>query len=185
MSGPTKSSLLAIAALAIASAATPAAASDLVPALQYRVYGEVSPRCTISQASNATTVSGLQNKATDTVNSTAVDLAFNMACNTPSRVRLSSANGGLRTDAATSDASFTSLVPYRATLSLPGASNALACDSDAMSSDDSSCSREIDETIHDGKGVVRISTEASDKLLLAGTYNDTFTLTVSPRIGDD
>jgi hypothetical protein len=98
---------------------------------------------------------------------------------------MASAKGGLKTDSQSSDSDFASIVGYRATLDLPGASAALECRSEEMASGGTGCVRQLEDPAIQGDGRIRIHTAASGDLLLAGTYNDTVTLTISPQLSGD
>jgi len=182
------SAIVLFASLQLDFAGSARAASipdDLVPSLSYRVVGTISPSCSLSQPTRAVEVVGLQNPDTDTVQATDTDLPFTVACTTPVKVAMISAHGGLLTDSLSPDTDFTSRVGYRATLDLPGASAALECRSDDMASGAAGCVREIQDGAIDGDGRIRIHTDPSGDLLLAGTYRDTVTLTISPQLSGD
>ena len=184
---PSKGALSLATILAICASAGPAFAAD-IPAnlsnsLSYRVVGKISASCSVVQGQHDVSVVGLQNPSTDTVQQTETLLPFSVSCSAPVKVTMASLNGGLKTSAATGDGDFASAVPYRATLDMPGASNVLHCQSDAMAAGGSGCSRnDVGQVAFSGAGKIRIATQASDKLLLAGRYSDTVTLTISPML---
>lgn len=157
---------------------------NLTPAVKYRVVGKITTSCALTQGAREVELVDLQDSATNTVRAASADLQFTIACNAPVRVSMTSHNGGLKAQGGeTSDRDFASLVPYRATLDLPGAPNALQCDSDDMDGAARGCARRIEAEAFDGAGRIRLNTVASDALLLAGTYQDSVTLTISPRLG--
>ncbi|RIX27029.1 hypothetical protein [Sphingomonas edaphi] len=173
--------LAAIALTLSATAAHSATIPDnLASSLRYRVTGTIPTSCSLSQPVSAVEVIGLQNSATDTVNATQTDLPFTISCTTAVQVSMSSLNGGLQTDRTTSDADFASRVEYRATLDLPGNSSVLECRSNVMNA--GGCRRTLVNEALEGNGRIRLNTQTSDDLLLAGTYADTVTLTISPRL---
>jgi len=177
----------ALAQLAFVGAAQAAGIPDnLVTSLRYEVVGTITPNCSLTQPATSVSVVDLQDQSTDTIRSTKTDLPFTIDCNTPVKVAMLSSNGGLATPASTSDQDFATLVAYRASLDLPGAAGALQCDSAAMAPSGSGCQRELTDPVTQGDGAIRLSTDASGQLLLAGTYHDTVTLTVTPQLsGDD
>jgi len=180
--------ILAFGSVQVALPSSAIAASipdNLVSSLNYRVVGSITPSCSLAQRTQAVDVLGLQNLDTDTVQATDTDLPFSVACTAPVRVTMASAHGGLKTDGITSDADFASLVAYHATLDMPGASDALECRSDEMANGGAQCVRELQNAAFAGDGRIRIHTNATDELLLAGTYNDTVTLTISPQLDGD
>jgi hypothetical protein len=173
----------AFATLACSSAAIGASIPDnLVSSLSYKVVGTITPSCTVSQPTQQVEVIGLQDLDTDTIKATDTDLPFTVSCTAPVKVTMASAQGGLKTAATTSDGDFASLVGYKATLDMPGANDALECRSDEMANGGAGCVRQLPNEAFDGNGRIRIHTSASGELLLAGTYNDTVTLTVSPQL---
>jgi hypothetical protein len=172
--------------LALAGSAAAASIPDnLSTSLSYRVVGTISASCSLSQPVQDVEVVGLQNPDTDTVQSTDTDLPFTVSCTAPVKVSMASAKGGLQTDNHSGDADFASLVGYHATLDLPGASAALDCRSDQMTNGGAQCVGQVQDAAIDGSGRIRIHTAASGELLLAGTYNDTVTLTISPQLDGD
>jgi hypothetical protein len=180
--------IVAFAFLQVGLAGNAAAAGipdNLVSSLSYRVVGTITPSCALSQPAQDVEVIGLQDPNTDTVQSTDTDLAFTVSCTAPVRVTMASAKGGLKTDSQSSDSDFASIVGYQATLDLPGASAALECRSEEMASGGTGCVRQIEDPAIQGDGRIRIRTAASGDLLLAGTYNDTVTLTISPQLSGD
>jgi hypothetical protein len=148
--------------------------------LRYRVSGTIPASCSLTQGPSSIEVIGLQDPATDTVRSTSTDLPFSISCTTAVQVSLASLNGGLQSGQTTSDTDFVSLVKYQATLDLPGASAALECQSGAMNS--GGCRRALTNQALEGNGRIRLRTQVADDLLIAGTYRDTVTLTISPRL---
>lgn len=169
----------------VAAAAAAAIPADLAPSLHYKVHGEISAACTLSQTARAVRIVDLADPATDLARAATADLPFEIACNTPVRVALRSRHGGLRFEgAASSDDDFDALVPYRARLDLPRHSGALECDSSAMSTRAANCSDDLDHSILAGHGAVAVRVIPSGGgLLLAGRYSDQLTLSITPVLG--
>jgi hypothetical protein len=166
-------------------ATTSGVPSNLTPSIRYPVSGVIVAACSFSQAGRDVRVLGLADPSTDTVRRTTADLPFDVSCNAPVRVALSSREGGLKFNGApTSDADFTSLVRYDATVHLPGAAAALSCGSQSMSIADG-CHAPDAVTTTSGAGHIAVSVPASDRLLQAGTYRDRVTLTLTPLLGGE
>jgi len=180
--------MVAFACVAFACPGTVGAASipdNLSSSLSYKVIGTITPSCAVSQPTSDVQVVGLQNPSSDAVQSTDTDLTFTVSCTAPVKVSMSSAKGGLKTDGTTSDRDFASTVDYKATLDMPGASDALECRSDQMVNGGAGCTKQLPNPAFEGDGRIRIHTAAASDLLLAGTYNDTVTLTISPQLAGD
>ena len=180
--------LVAFATAQVGLAGSAVAASipdNLVNSLSYKVVGTITASCSLTQPTKDVEVVGLQNPASDTIQSTDTDLPFTVACTAPVKMTMASTQGGLKSDTQSSDGNFLSLVGYQATLNLPGASGALQCRSDQMANGGAQCTGELASQAPNGNGQIRIHTAASGSLLLAGTYNDTVTLTISPQLDGD
>lgn len=169
---------------------SPAAATDipdnLMPSLTYKVHGEITSNCSLSQLGRDVRIVDLADPSTDLARAAATSLPFEIACNTPVRVAMSSRNGGLKFQgAATSDGDFDPLVRYRARLDLPQHSGALDCASEAMGASQASCRDDINQPITSGHGAVDVRVTPGTGLLLAGAYSDQVTVTITPILGSE
>jgi hypothetical protein len=184
-------SLLPVAAVLAAVLCAPAAATftasipgNLSPSLTYKVHGEITSNCQLSQLGRDVQIVDLADPATDLARAATTSLPFEIACNTPVRVAMSSRHGGLKFDgAATSDGDFTPLVRYRARLDLPRHSGALECASEAMGGGQASCRGDIAQPVASGNGAVEVQVAPGTGLLLAGRYSDQVTVTITPILG--
>lgn len=177
-----------VAALAVLCPSASIAGSipdNLKPSLSYEVTGVIRPVCSLNQGQRQVSLIGLANPATDTVRASTVDLPFALDCNSPVRLRLQSDNGGLKSARTTSDPAFLATVGYRATVHLPGMAAALQCRSQDMASTVASCQAETRTAVASGPGRVAVEVAAQDGLLLAGTYRDRVTLTITPVLGGE
>lgn len=178
---------VALAGVALAACSPAAATSipdNLVSSIRYEVHGTISTSCGFVQGGGIADILDLADPADDSVRAARVDLGFKLNCNTPVRMSMTSASGGLAfAGAGTSDRDFTTLVRYRATVVLPGLGASLACQSIAMATANG-CAGQTRETVPSGDGRIEVSVTPSSDLLLAGTYRDQLTLTVTPLLGD-
>lgn len=169
-----------------AMAATTSIPDNLVPSLRYEVSGVIVPACNFAQGGRDAAILGLADPATDTVRAVRIDLPFTVECNSPVRVAMVSNNGGLKhVGVGSSDAAFTSLVPYNAVVHLPSGGSALTCSSQMMSAMQAGCSARTSEPVAAGNGHIAVSVPAQDRLLLAGKYQDRVTLTLTPILGGE
>ncbi len=175
----------AIAAAGLAVPATAADIPDLSPSLRYEVRGQVPVTCSLNTAlaGGAAEFRDPVNRQTNTARADTIELSFTVACNTPIAVRMASQSGGLASAARTSDPDFTSLIAYSAQLNLPGAANALACTSAAMSPAQAGCRGTVTQAVTEGEGAVAVTLAPDGKLLLAGNYADRLTVTLTPILG--
>ena len=180
--------LYLVLAVWTAAAAAPSAAQtipeDLSPSLTYQVRGEVAARCGLSGTNQTVTIADLASPTSDVAQVRTVDLAFDIACNTPVLATLTSTNGGLLVgpQVATSDPDFQRRVDYTAALTLPGDAGAIACRSDAMIAGEAACRLESSGDVTQGAGRLRVTTQAGGRPLLAGQYADRVTLVISPLL---
>lgn len=176
--------------LTIGFAATPAAAhtvpDDLAPSLTYAVSGFVSPKCELTTLSPAVDIPNLANPTDNTIAAVNIALPFEVSCNAPVRVAMTSRNSGLMFQGAgTNDPAFSDLVRYRARIDLPGAQNVLNCSSERMADGRKTCESESKGTVGSGRGAVQVQVSASQEMLMAGKYSDSVTIMIAPRLGGD
>lgn len=177
--------VMALAALCATPAAAETIPANLRPSLSYEVSGRISAYCSLVQGSREVAIAAIANPATDTVRATSVDLGFALDCNNPVRVRLSSNNGGLETAVSTSDPAFLRTVSYDATVHLPGMPSVLRCRSRDMTPALAACQADTATAVASGAGRIAVTVPAQDGLLLAGTYRDRVTLTITPVLGGE
>ena len=183
-------SRLHVAAEAVALVCAPATATgipgNLVPSLTYKVHGHITTNCSLSQLGRDIQMVDLADPSTDLARAATTSLPFEIACNTPVRVAMSSRNGGLKFQgAATSDSDFDPLVRYRARLDLPQHSGALECTSEAMGASQASCRDDINQPVTSGHGAVDLRVTPGTGLLLAGAYSDQLIVTITPILGSE
>lgn len=178
-----------IAALGLAVPAVPAWAHDwhdtpqLKQHLRVGIRGVVPADCSLSQSVREVPIEGFQNPATNTVQRTKARLPFTVSCNTPVSVTLDSRDGGLKfKGAGTSDRAFTTLIPYSAKVRLPDYGAVLSCHSHEMAQKNG-CHTDVDATTIDGEGSIEVAIKASNDLVLAGEYQDSVTITLTPALG--
>lgn len=178
-----------IAGLGLVMSAAPAWAHDwhdtpqLKQHLRVGVRGVVPADCSLSQSAHEVAIEGFQNPATDTVQRTKASLPFTVSCNTPVTVTLDSRDGGLKfKGAGTSDRAFTRLIPYSARVRLPEYGAVLNCRSHEMAQRNG-CRTDVDATTIDGEGSIEVAIRASNDLVLAGEYQDSVTITLTPALG--
>lgn len=160
--------------------------TNLQPSIRYPVSGTISPACALAQSSTGAEVVALTNSTDNTPRSRDVSLPFNVECNSPVRVSMTSTHGGLRfAGQATSDPAFTQMVRYQATVILPGPGKALSCASQAMDIAAPDCSAHTEKPVGKGTGHILVRTQAADALLQAGKYRDRVTLTITPFLGGE
>ncbi|RIX27030.1 hypothetical protein [Sphingomonas edaphi] len=97
-------------------------------------------------------------------------------CNSPFNMQLASDNGGLKSDASTSDPAFIENVPYDVNFAFDG--NTANKRSDQLSVGFSTITS-VNEA-RAGAAHVRVSVAAADQLLLEGTYSDRLQARLSP-----
>jgi len=178
-----------LAGCALLAAATPALAGghEQVPqlhrSLRIGVVGVVPVDCRLTQSAHDVSIENFQDPATDTVRAAAASLPFSVSCNTPISVSLSSTHGGLQfRGARTSDPAFATLIPYSAHVNMPGHAGLFHCRSANMA-DGHGCEGQVTDAITDGDGSIDVRLQASNALVLNGTYQDRLTITVTPRLG--
>ena len=158
--------------------------TERAPSLTYRVHGEISANCSLSQAARAVEIVDLADPSTNLARAATANLAFEIACNTLVRVAMRSRNGGLKAAGATTgDRDFDGLVGYRARLDLPRRSAALECDSATMGALEAGCRDDIAQPILAGRGAVAVRVVPGGGLLLAGRYSDQLTVSITPILG--
>jgi hypothetical protein len=118
----------------------------------------------------------IQDNSDNTVQATSAqyDIAY-AVCNSPFQMQLASDNGGLKSDAQTSDNAFIELVPYRINFRFDG-------EVADKRSDELSGFTDVTyvNEARAGAAHVRVSVAARDKLLLEGTYSDRLQARLSP-----
>lgn len=178
-----------LAGLSLVVPAMPAAAHgrDDTPQLQQLlrigVRGVVPADCSLRQSVREIAIENFQNPATDTVQHATASLPFTVSCNTPVSVTLDSRDGGLKfLGSGTSDRAFARLIPYSAKVHLPDHGAVLSCRSREMAAD-RGCRTEVDAATIDGEGSIEVRVHASNKLVLAGQYQDRLTITLTPALG--
>jgi hypothetical protein len=182
----------ALVALGFAVLATPSAAyasgkpiPQLQPSIRVGIVGEVPVDCSLSQSVRNVEIEGLASE-TNQPTAAKAKLPFNLSCNTPVKVSMKSRRGGLQYEGSpTTDSDFTSLVGYSAKLNLPGNRNALSCESEDMARSGDGCSKQIDDSMMEGEGVIAVTVRAGGGLLQKGTYSDRVTITITPALGSD
>jgi hypothetical protein len=181
--------LLGFAGLSVALCAAPALADHRIDAPQLKqslrigVQGVVPADCQLSQSQHDFTIEGFQNPQTDTVQRTSAKLPFTVSCNTPVSVTLDSRSGGLKfAGSGTSDRAFATLIPYLAKVHLPSRGAVLSCRSGEMANQNG-CQTTVEATMIDGEGSIEVAVPASNKLVLAGQYQDQVTITLTPALG--
>jgi hypothetical protein len=161
-------------------------------ALQVRVTAAVAQRCGFVSAP-----SGIHNQPDFSTTTWSVDFPFTLDCNVPSRVAAVSASGGLSTPGAP-PAGYANKTTYDVVLNLVGNDGTAPVSAQcaaATLTQGSTCSfvgpastsqglRLTGPAILQGGSFVRIIGKpyAGSDLLIAGTYSDTLTVTVSPSL---
>ena len=100
----------------------------------------------------------------------------NAVCNTPFDMKVDSANGGLKTNATTSDNAFLSLVPYKVQFRFDGVGGTVDATPGPQTVGSSPEARA-------GSAHVTVRVPARDKLLLEGTYADFLIASLVPNVG--
>jgi hypothetical protein len=160
--------------------------------LQVRVTATVAQRCGFASAPN-----GMHNQPDFSTTSWAVDFPFTLDCNVPSRVAAVSSNGGMSTPGAPTTG-YANKTSYDVLLNLvgnEGTSPVSASCAAATLTQGSTCSfvgpasssqglRLAGPAILQGGSYFRLSGKpySGTQLLIAGTYSDTLSITVSPAL---
>lgn len=159
-------------------------------ALSIPVTASVGGRCAFATG-NAP--SGTYNQPDFDVNGLNHDFAFQLECTGPSRVAVVSANGGLKTP-GTATTGYTTLAPYAVTLNLQGSTTTAndTCQVATLVSG-STCGfvgpastaqglRLASNSLNLSGSYLRVTAPAyaGPAQLVAGSYSDTLTVTVSP-----
>lgn len=104
------------------------------------------------------------------------DIAY-AVCNSPFNMTLSSQNGGLRNNATTSDAEFTSLVRYGVNFEF----DAIATSVTQMPQGTHTVGTSTEARA--GSAKITVNVLASDDLLIQGNYSDRLTAALVPNLG--
>ncbi len=165
--------------------------------LRIEITARIAERCGISPGEGGSNVSGnLENNETLTIN-------FDIDCNTPFRIGVSSENGGLRLataqrgDTNTDAQGFSIMKRYQVGLQVQtdgGLLDGGTCRSDELTSREGRCNFYGDRpgrglssgrrTAIDRTGTLTVSWNAQDgegRRRVAGNYQDTLTIVVGPR----
>lgn len=180
-------------AVCLAGSATVASASDLAPSsassrMRVEVSGVVSPRCEVRQSDATGNFGQLLDPSSGGTIAQSLSLGFTFDCNSPFRAVITSANGGLQTE-ATPAAGFRNRITYDAALALPNGRTTTSCDSETMQSqrrDSSDCTfRFTGREGASGAASVRLSMTPDPSPVLAGRYTDRLVLRLSPILGGE
>jgi hypothetical protein len=199
-----KALLAGAIASCLATVAVPAQAQS-VPGTAYFGYSpnnitlSVPVRATIGSqcgfATGAVPTTSLNVGQIDTTGWTR-DVAFTLECTGPSRIAILSSNGGLKTTGTVTDPGYLGLAPYNVAVNVVrtgGTTTGNCAAADLLSSAATACALRGTASTTVGLHVtspsfglagsyVRVSAPAypGPGVLVAGTYNDTLTVTISP-----
>lgn len=188
-SNPAAALARCLAFLSLGAAGSAAIASDipdnLSPTLNYAVTGMIEPRCELRTHTRSVSLLNVQDPSDNSLVGGQATLPFELSCNSPFLVSMTSKNGGLEYDALpSSDAAFTRLLAYRASVNFAGQGSVLACASEGMATG-TNCSSRVRAPVSAREGAIEVTIAPRDTLLLAGEYRDEITIAVSPRIGGE
>lgn len=185
--------IAAFGSLCLAGLATAASASDLVPSnasnrMRVEVSGVVSPRCEVRQSDSTANFGQLLDPSSGGTIARSLTLDFTFDCNSPFRAVMTSANGGLLTEATPANG-FRNRITYDAALALPNGRTTSSCDSEAMQrqrGDRSDCVfRFTGREGASGAASVKLSMTPDPSPVLAGRYTDRLVLRLSPILGGE
>lgn len=158
---------------------------DLSPSLGYAVSGSIEPHCEFSSTGGGSVSIDVQDLSDDTLAGGSVSLPFELECNSPFQVSLSSKNGALEFGASpSSDRAFAQRLDYHADLRFSGHGSVLGCTSDGMAAG-AGCEHLMQDRLVNRYGSIEIEVPPRDVLLLAGTYEDEITIRITPRLGGE
>jgi hypothetical protein len=148
----------------------------------FTMTGSVAKVCTIGGAATPAADMATIPVSAGVVDTSPINKSYsNAACNTPSNLQLTSQNGAVKTS-ATVVAGFTNLIDYSATASFSGASASLdTATVPAATGPESGTSVASSGTTPSGTLSVTITPQTSALKLLAGTYQDTLRITITPQ----
>lgn len=148
----------------------------------FTVTGTVAKSCTIGGAAKGTDTATIPITAAGNVNTAVINKSYsNVACNTPSNVQLTTQNGAV-TNPAAGSAAFSNLIDYSAAAVFSGANAPLnTATNPAAAGPESGTAVSTTGTQPNGTMTVTITPQANIKPLVAGTYSDTLTITITPQ----
>jgi hypothetical protein len=155
----------------------------LLGSSSFVVSGSVAKTCTIGGISHpAADNAVIPIKPGGVVDTTPIPKSYaNAACNTPSNLQLSSANGGVK-NTATPPAGFTNIINYSAVSMFAGATATLnTATIPAASGTETGTAVSTTGATPSGTLSLTITPQANTQLLTVGSYSDTLTITITPQ----
>ncbi|MBX9924896.1 MAG: hypothetical protein K2Y05_00935 [Hyphomicrobiaceae bacterium] len=154
-----------------------------VASFPFTVTGTVAKVCTIGGLAQGPTGNAtIPVSAAGAVNTGVINRTFsNVACNTPSNVRVSSQNGAVRT-ATAPPAGFTNQINYSSTASFGGATaNLNTATNPTAAGQETGTAVSTTGATPSGTLTVAITPQANTQRLLAGSYGDVLRITITPQ----
>jgi hypothetical protein len=148
----------------------------------FTVTGTVAKTCTIGGVANpAADTATIPITATGSVNTTPINRSYlNAQCNTPSNLQLTSQNGAVKTSGTV--AGLSSLIDYSATALFSGASASLnTATVPTAAGPESGAAASTAGNTPSGTLSVTITPQANTQRLIAGSYSDTLSISITPQ----
>lgn len=148
----------------------------------FTVTGTVAKVCTINGVSNPAADTATIPVSGGKVNTAPIPKSYaNVACNTPSNLQLTSQNGAVKTG-ATPVPGFLNLIDYAAVASFSGANATLnTATAPGAAGPEAGTPAATTGTTPTGTLAVTITPQSNASPLLAGTYQDTLRVTITPQ----
>jgi hypothetical protein len=149
----------------------------------FNVTGTVSKVCTIGGvATPAADTATIPVSATGVVNTTAIAKSYtNVACNTPSDLQLTSQSGGVKST-ATAPSGFTNIINYSASATFSSATATVnTATTPTAAGPEPGTAVSTTGATPSGTMSLTITPQTSAQPLVAGTYADTLTITITPQ----
>ena len=149
----------------------------------FAVTGVVAKACLIGVIAHPTAdTATIPVSAAGAVDTAVINKSYNSAaCNTPSNVQLTSQNGAITTS-GTPPSGFTNLINYSSTATFSGAAASLnTATNPAASGPESGTAVSTTGATPSGTMTVAITPQANASRLIAGSYTDTLTITITPQ----